>query len=157
MNLSKYMIFLSWVLILNVSVGYKHAFGDEDMGKRTQLLNLIEKFSEENGIELTQSVKILNDISFGQQLMAKGGLGIVTKDVYVDLTSTENRIVYKNGGNWVGTHKDDTQAVLMINGNVANENVTVDAITSLIVLVFTPNEIRLYDLVAGHGGFYKRR
>src|SRR5262245_52188130 len=48
--------------------------------------------------------------------MAKGGLGIVTKDVYIVLTSKKNELILEEGKHWSGLRVPSAEIIVVFNG-----------------------------------------
>jgi hypothetical protein len=89
----------------------------------------------------------------------KGGLGIISTNLYVDLLSTDNELVLPNGERWIGLAAREKQVVLVADGRVTSGTeiwpgfrLEVSSIVS-----YEEDKILFFDFSAGKGGFYQRR
>lgn len=98
-------------------------------------------------------------MSMGDEFFAKGGLGIVNAEVYIDLRSRSNELVLKNGTRWTGREREAAQLlILWKNMPVAEGEIPADfELTKSILVSFERARVTFVDFQAGRSGFYTRR
>jgi hypothetical protein len=86
---------------------------------------------------------------------AKGSVGIISKGRYVVTKGLVNSVIV-NGETWVGKSYESNQ-VLFIEGDKVSESMEGLDADKLLVILFTPSEIRFVDYSDNSGGRYLRR
>ena len=88
----------------------------------------------------------------------KGGLGIVDRDVYIDLRSPTNALILADGDRWTGRSRGSGQVVLLWNGApVTQEELPRDfQIEKSVLISFERGRVAFVDFPARGSGYYKR-
>ncbi|MGP8250875.1 MAG: hypothetical protein ACLQHF_02510 [Terracidiphilus sp.] len=88
----------------------------------------------------------------------KGGLGIVRKDLCIDLKSPVNRLLLDAGKSWSGKGRNDPELVIFFQGQVWPAQSTDGGfdLSKSIIVSFEGEEIRFFNFANSSGGYYKR-
>ena len=88
----------------------------------------------------------------------KGGVGIISHDIFVVTTSKQNSVLWDHNGSrhtWTGSSAEHTETVI-----VSSDGIIPFSFTSLglhsVVIHFTPSRIYYYDVSEFSGGHYLR-
>jgi hypothetical protein len=89
---------------------------------------------------------------------AKGGIGIVNKELYIDLKSSANRLLLEAGKSWTGNGRDVREVVIVFDGRVLSANSKPEGfdLSKSIIVSFEGEEVRFFDFANSLGGYYKR-
>ena len=93
------------------------------------------------------------------ELLAKGGLGIVDENLYVDVRSAKNELVLRKGDKWSGRSAHSAELVIFFEGKVWLPGDLPDGfdLAEAVVISFERDRIRFFDFRKGSGGYYRRR
>lgn len=93
------------------------------------------------------------------EFFAKGGLGIVNTEVYLDLRSRRNELVLRDGVRWTGRERDSSQVVILWKNlpMVADEIPADFELRKSIVISFERARVTFVDFQSDRGGFYRRQ
>ena len=98
-------------------------------------------------------------VNIGDNLLfAKGGIGLVRRDLYVVVNSKNNELRLGAGKSWVGMDAQERQVIFVRGQDVI---VTPDLpkefkLEDSVVVSFQTDRIVFYDFASGSGGFYRR-
>lgn len=102
---------------------------------------------------------IKENLSFAtNEYVAKGGIGILTKHVYIDLKSVNNELIFDGGQRWTGRSKT-TPELSIVFGNKALSPGALPPdfdLTKAIVVSFEDVRVRFFDFSKMSGGYYRR-
>lgn len=90
--------------------------------------------------------------------LGKGGIGIISKDLYVVTQSTTNEVILRNGKRWSGLSSSKPQVVFVVNGEVVQDpssNPSFD-IAKAVLISFQVSGIYFYNFPNSSGGNYLR-
>ncbi len=129
--MQKFFVFL----VALFSFGAIHAMGaDEGVGH-------LKKFLGEN-------------VAF-----SKGGVGIVTENVYIIVDSDKNELLLGDAHKkWTGLSREDKQVVILLGDHLFDPSKLPEDynLTKATVISFEKNEIRFVDFPSEQAGFYRR-
>lgn len=102
-------------------------------------------------------MKTTLDLIVNNQLFAKGGLGIVTKNIFAVTDSMENQLLLEGGKRWIGG--TNPQGIFIYKNEVISlENVPKDFdLQRCIMVMFQIERIYVMDFSTGAGGYYLRQ
>jgi hypothetical protein len=88
----------------------------------------------------------------------KGGLGIINKDLYIDLRSKNNELIVAEGKRWAGAATSTRQVVFVLGSRVVSgADIPADfSLENSALVSFEGNKISFLDFKSGIGGFYQR-
>lgn len=119
-----------------------------------ELTASLDAFAKRNELSAIQMESLLGEIVLNDPKVAQGGIGVVTKDVFVVLREAKNAVVVA-GRKWQGMASTESEVVLT-DGRKVLVSLHDSDISNLIILVFSPTEVRFIDLSRGAGGRYIR-
>lgn len=92
------------------------------------------------------------------ECFAKGGLGIIRKDLYVDVKSTKNELVLSAGNRWTGLDATVPEVVIFFQSKVWPPQSLPDGfdLSKAVVVSFERSRIRFFDFDKVSGGYYRR-
>lgn len=92
------------------------------------------------------------------KLYRQGGFGIVTGDVYINLNSTVNEIIYAGDKKWKGKIKKYREIVIIFSGKpVATDALPKDfELSKAIIVSFEGSKVRVLGYICENSGFYER-
>ena len=99
----------------------------------------------------------LNQIT-GNRCIAKGGIGIINVDLYVDLNSARNELILKGGQRWSGESLGTPELVVVFGGRVWHQNdlpLNFD-LSRAAVVSFETDSVKFAQLDSMAGGYYQR-
>jgi hypothetical protein len=88
----------------------------------------------------------------------KGGVGIITSELYISLKSANNELLLGSRGHWIGKRRTDRQVVVYSNGRLQEFN-QLDKdfdLRKAILVSFEGHAVRFFDFDKNEGGFYLR-
>src|ERR1039458_1646018 len=110
---------------------------------------------------VTADEKNVMETNQGLPAYGKGGVGIISADLYVNTKSVKNEIMWGYGENskeWVGRNASKPEVVVFFDGKAwPPQDLPHDFDKSKSVVVsFEEKEICFYDYVHRQGGYYER-
>lgn len=93
------------------------------------------------------------------QFFSKGGIGIITKDLYIDLRSSKNELRMPAGKEWTGKDSSIPELVFVFDGRVWAPDVAPGTgfdLSKSIVISFETDKVRFFDFAKESGGYYRR-
>jgi hypothetical protein len=92
------------------------------------------------------------------ECFAKGGIGIVDKELYVVLKSARNELLLGGGNPWTGATVPTAEMVIVFDGKVlAPEKLPrMFDLSRSVVVSFENDKVRFFDFRKLTGGYYKR-
>ncbi len=92
------------------------------------------------------------------EYLPKGGIGIVTREIYIDLKSRKNELILKGDDRWEGEDRVAEQVVFVYQNRVWEPGVMTKGfdLAKAIVISFENDRVRFFDFVTMKGGFYRR-
>lgn len=117
-------------------------------------------FCSQAGSQSPRTVPTIKEnLSFARnEYFAKGGIGIITKALCVDLKSANNELVFDGGHRWSGRSKM-TPEVLIVFGKKAFSPGALPPnfdLSKAIVVSFEGVRVRFFDFSKMSGGYYRR-
>jgi hypothetical protein len=93
------------------------------------------------------------------EYFAKGGLGIVNPNLYVDVKSARNELRLSGGNKWVGKNALMPEVVIFFGDKVWSPQALPEGfdISQAIVVSFEAERVRFFDFEKMSGGFYRRQ
>jgi hypothetical protein len=92
------------------------------------------------------------------ECFAKGGIGIINANLYIDLKSAKNELVLNAGKKWSGQDAPTPEVVIFFDNRVWSPQVLPNGfdISKAIVVSFEGSRVRFFDFGTMSGGYYKR-
>jgi len=92
------------------------------------------------------------------QYMSKGGIGIISKDLYIVLKSKKNELFFTAGERWTGREVTSPEVVVVFEGRfwLAQELPNKFDLSKSIVVSFEGDKVRFFDFDRMSGGYYRR-
>ena len=92
----------------------------------------------------------------GNRCFPKGGLGIITVDLYIVLNSTKNELILKSGQRWSGEGVRTPELVVVFGDRVWHQNdLPRDFdLSKAVVVSFEANAVKFAQLDSMFGGYY---
>ena len=93
------------------------------------------------------------------ELIAKGGIGIVKPSLYIDVKSAKNELRLKEGRRWTGKNVPAEEVVFFFADEVWSAQSLPQGfdISRTIVISFETDKIRFFDFSKLSGSFYRRQ
>jgi hypothetical protein len=88
------------------------------------------------------------------ECFAKGDLGIVTPNLYIELRSERNQLLLAQGKKWAGT--EQPEVVILFHGQAWKKVPEGFDLAKAIVVSFEKDRVRFFDFNQMEGGFYRR-
>ncbi len=142
-----------FVIFLILSSLYVNA-ADMSQKMTLELMATLNDFAQKHSLNDTQMEKLLGDIVLDSQQFRKGGVGSIANEVYVVLNEPKNAVIIK-GQRWEGKKSSESEIVLTDGHRVLDSQTGVD-VSKLIIIVFSPKEVRFINLSTNSGGKYLR-
>ena len=128
--------------------------------KEQNLIDYLEAYSDKNGQDSRGLRSLVFNIYVRGQLLAKGGIGLVRGDLYVDLSAKTNRLILPGGSEWLGRDINSTEVIYVIaskNEFKVSSIIGEKGLYGSIMIVFEKDRVCILDFEEGTGGFYTRR
>jgi len=92
------------------------------------------------------------------ECFAKGGIGIVNMNLYVDLKSAKNELVLSAGKRWSGHTAPTPEVVIFFDGRVWPHQDLPDGfdLSKAVVVSFEGSKVRFFDFGKMSGGYYRK-
>jgi hypothetical protein len=93
------------------------------------------------------------------EFIAKGGIGIVNPNLYIDVKSAKNELRLKEGHRWTGRDAKAAEVVFFFADTIWLPQKLPEGfdISQPIVVSFETGRIRFFDFSKLSGGFYRRQ
>ena len=125
------------------------------------LLQTLKRFADEQGMKAADVAHLTFDFYVKQQFFAKGGVGLIQGDYYVDLRSGKNTLLLPNNQKWVGETFQKREIVFLHpegDGMLAMRHSLGDFdLFSCVMIVFEPTRVCVLDFAGSSSGFYPRK
>jgi hypothetical protein len=111
------------------------------------------------GQRSTQAAGPACDKFAANELIAKGGIGIVKPNLYIDVKSAKNELRLKEGRMWIGRDAKAAEVVFFFADTIWLPQKLPQGfdISQAIVVSFETDRIRFFDFSKLSGGFYRRQ
>ena len=102
------------------------------------------------------SDRVSNPVS-ANECLGKGGIGIISTSLYIDLRSDRNQLILTDGSKWTGSDAALSETVIVFNGK-AWPHATPGGfdLSKATIVSFEKERVRFFDFSRMEGGFYKR-
>ena len=92
------------------------------------------------------------------ECVAKGGIGIINTNLYVDLKSAKNELVLKAGKRRSGHSASAPEVVIFFESRIWSQQVLPDGfdLSKAVVVSFEGSKVRFFDFATMSGGYYRR-
>ena len=92
------------------------------------------------------------------EFFAKGGMGIISGNLYIAVKSAKNELVLNGGEKWVGLDASKPEAVIFFAGRIWSSHGLPDQfdLSKAVVVSFEGNKVRFFDFQKMSGGYYKK-
>jgi hypothetical protein len=100
-----------------------------------------------------------NESNFlANECFAKGGLGIVNTNLYIDLKSAKNELQLSAGNKWAGQSTPTQEVVIFFENKILSPQALPDGfdLSKSVVISFESDKVRFFDFGKMSGGYYKR-
>jgi len=111
------------------------------------------------GGQNAHSGPIKESLSFAtNRYVAKGGIGIITSDVYIDLKSANNELRFGGGERWTGSSATTPEVAIVFRKRVLSPAALPHDfdMSKAIVVSFEGFRVRFFDFARMSGGYYRR-
>ena len=100
-----------------------------------------------------------NNVLTTRQCIAFGGVGVVHKDLDIDLISAKNELGLSAGKEWTGLEAQKNEVVIVYEDNVwSSQNLPKGFdLSKAAIISFEIDKVRFYNFADMSGGYYKRR
>lgn len=90
--------------------------------------------------------------------IAKGGIGIITSSLYINLKSAKNELILTAGERWAGQSPMTQEVVTYFDGRIWSSQALPDGfdLSKAIVVSFEKDKVRFFDFGKMSGGYYPR-
>jgi hypothetical protein len=90
--------------------------------------------------------------------LAKGGIGIIDHDLFIDLTSKSNELRLQAGKRWIGNEASTQEVVIVYEGRIwSPQSFPAGAEWKKCAVVsFEESVVRFFDFRIDEGGYYER-
>ena len=90
--------------------------------------------------------------------MAKGGIGVISKNLHVNLKSDRNELILSAGNRWTGQTVLTPEIVVFFEGKVwMQQSLPPEfALSQAVVVSFESGKVRFFDFAKMSGGYYLR-
>ena len=142
-------------LALSIALVPQHV-GAKDMipELNAKLLAALNEFAKKNSLSDKQLESLLGEVVLNSPNMRKGGAGIVDGETFVLLDEKKNELKI-SGKKWQG-EESNKQQIVLTDGRQVFGSVTVEDVSKLKILIFTPSQVRYINLTNNTGGKYSR-
>ena len=98
------------------------------------------------------------DVVGTNQCLAKGGIGIIRQDLYIDLKSPVNKLLLSEGRSWSGKSRHDPELVIFFGGRIWRTQMIPEDfdLSKSVIVSFEGETIRFFDFAETSGGYYRR-
>jgi len=92
------------------------------------------------------------------ELLSKGGIGIISEHLYIVVNSARNELVLSAGHRWVGLDASRPEIVIFFEGTVWSPQGLPDRfdLSNAVVVSFEGDKVRFFDFRKMFGGYYRR-
>jgi hypothetical protein len=92
------------------------------------------------------------------ECFAKGGLGVVGTNLYIDLKSAKNELQLSAGNKWTGQSTPAQEVVIFFENKILSPQALPDGfdLSKSVVISFEGDKVRFFDFGKMSGGYYKR-
>jgi hypothetical protein len=92
------------------------------------------------------------------ECFAKGGLGIVSTNLYIDLKSDNNELLLSAGNRWVGQGATTQEVAIFFDNKIWPPQALPNGfdLSKSAVISFEGDKVRFFDFGKMSGGYYKR-
>jgi len=99
-----------------------------------------------------------NPSSPSSEYFAKGGIGLIKEQLYIDLISDRNELILPDGKRWVGQNASTPEVILYFKHRMWSLQALPEDfdLSQSIVVSFESSKVRFFDFVEMSGGYYKR-
>ena len=93
----------------------------------------------------------------GNRCIAKGGIGIITADLYIVLNSAKNELILKSGQHWSGENVGVPELVVVFENKVWHQNDLPRNfdLSRAFVVSFEADSVKFAQLNSMTGGYYE--
>ena len=96
-------------------------------------------------------------VSFAtNECLGKGGLGIVTPSLYINLQTERNQLLLADGKKWIGKNAEQPEVVIVFRGQAWQQVPVAFDLATAMVVSFQKDRVRFFDFNRMEGGFYRR-
>lgn len=90
---------------------------------------------------------------------AKGGIGIIYHDLFIDLKSKANELRLKAGKRWIGNEASTQEVVIVYEGRIYSPQSFPAGVDrkKCAVVSFEEDVVRFFDFRIDEGGYYERK
>jgi len=92
------------------------------------------------------------------ECFAKGGIGVIRTDLYVDVKSGRNELVLGAGKRWIGHGATAPQVIVFFQQKIWSPQALPDGfdLSKAVVVSFESDKVRFFDFDNMSGGYYRR-
>jgi hypothetical protein len=92
------------------------------------------------------------------EFFAKGGIGIVSTDLYIDLKSSKNELLLNAGNKWTGQNVSTQEVIMFFDNKIWPPQALPNGfdLSKSAVISFEGDRVRFFDFGKMSGGYYKR-
>jgi hypothetical protein len=92
------------------------------------------------------------------ECIAKGGVGIIDKNLYVDLKSAKNELILGGGKRWTGQGAPNPEVVIFFESRIWSPPSLPEGfdLSKAVIVSFEGNKVRFFDFGKVSGGYYRR-
>jgi hypothetical protein len=92
------------------------------------------------------------------ECFAKGGIGIVNTNLYIDLKSPKNELLMDAGNRWTGQDARTQEVVFFFENRIWSAQAPLNEfdLSKAIVISFEVDKVRFFDFGKMSGGYYTR-
>ena len=119
-----------------------------------KLLAALNEFAKKNYLSDEQLESLLGEVVLNSPSMRKGGIGIVDGETFVLLDEKKNELKISEK-KWQG-EESNKQQIVLTDGHQVFGSITVEDVSKLKILIFTPSQVRYINLTNNTGGKYSR-
>lgn len=118
-------------------------------------------FCATGGCQATKKLELAKerDMSVNNRFFAKGGIGIIDENLYIDLKSTKNELIVNPGGKrWQGQSAPMPEIAIFFDGKIWSPQQLPEAfdLGGAVVVSFERLRIRFFNFRKMSGGYYER-
>lgn len=148
---------LKFVYLLILLPGFLQASESHDLQKYyyAYLLESLRNTRQKHNISYQDMNETVGKYVLGSEKISKGGTGIIREGIYVVTDYSTSNLALINGNEWSGL-SSQTMEVVYTDGNTVSDSIVNYDLNNVVIIIYSPSEIRFIDYFNNNGGVYFR-
>lgn len=128
---------------------------ESNMALETELFATLKTFAMQHSLPQSDLLKMLGKFILEGKEWKKGGIGAIGHDIFITVDGSRNALKI-SGRMWKGKESSKQEIVLTDGQRVLDSLDGVD-LSKIIIVLFSPSEVRFIDLSNASGGKFLRK